>query len=287
MKTIRLDPICQDCFARAVIRVAEMHGLSAERIATLVDETRQLIASTPADQGPPQAARRLRGLLQRHLGVTDPFAEVKRLGNEHAAAVVETLRDRIVASDDSFRTALRTALAGNVIDFAYVGEQDLPATVERLAEAELGIDDTERLREEIGAARRVLYLGDNTGEVWCDRLFIETLPPGPAITFATRESPVLNDATLVEARQAGLDQVCELISSGSDAPGAIPELLNDRTRELLETADVVVSKGQGNFEALYGHALRPVYFVFLVKCEHVVEAVGHPVGTGIVWRWTP
>ncbi len=287
MKIINLDPSCQDCFAAVVTRIAAMHKLSDERIATLVAETRALVTTAPADYGPPQVARQLGPLLRKHLGVEDPFREVKEKGNRQAAAAIDELRRRVEGASDPFQAALRIALAGNVIDFAYAGRQDLLATVETLADAPLGIDETELLRADLARAETVLYLGDNTGEVWCDRLLIETFPTTVNVTFATREVPVLNDATLVEAREAGLHEVAELISSGSDAPGAILSLLNERTRRLLDTADVVISKGQGNFEALFGHAPRPVYFLFLVKCGHVADIIEREVGSGIVWQWRP
>jgi damage-control phosphatase, subfamily I len=287
MRTIHLDPICQDCFAEAVEKLAVMHELSAEAGAAMVAETRALVGGASTEVSPPEVARLLRPLLIRHLGVDDPFAAVKQAANAHAGEMADELRARIEAAPDPFAAAVRVALAGNVIDFAYQGDQNLLKMIDQLEHATLGIDHTELLRAELAAAKTVLYLGDNTGEVWCDRLLIERFPTGPATTFATREVPVLNDATLIEAREAGLHELTTLISSGSDAPGALPKLLNERTRTLLAEADVVVSKGQGNFEALFGRAGRPVFFLFLVKCSHVESVVGHPVGTGIVWRCSP
>lgn len=282
-----MNAICQACFVAAVDRVARIHALPDDRRERLLTETRHLIATAPPEHGPPHIARELGPLLRRHLDTDDPFAANKIEANRHAAQVSGQLRQRIADAADPFAAAARIALAGNVIDFAYRGDQDLLTAVEKMAAAELGRNDIDQLRAELATAKRVLYLGDNTGEVWCDRLFIERFPAHVETIFATRDQPVLNDATLIEARAAGLHEVARVISSGSDAPGALPERLNAETLDLLQNADVVISKGQGNLEALWGRVARPVFFIFLVKCEHVVGVVGHPVGTGMVWRADP
>lgn len=287
MKRVRLDETCWDCFADSIRRLGSMLELPAERTAVLADEARRLAAASPADWPPPRVARVIDAFLRERLSGDDLFRQAKDEANRHAEAVADDLRRRIAAASDPFALAARIALAGNVIDFAYRGSQDLPASVERQTAQSPVIDDTTRLHAELTMAKTVLYLADNAGEIWCDRLFIETFPAGPVVTFAVRDKPVLNDATLPDARAAGLPRVARVISSGSDAPGALLDLLNDETRHLLREADVVIAKGQGNFEALFGLADRPIYFLFLVKCGHVEKTIGRPIGAGIIWRWQP
>jgi len=287
MKKVLLDETCQNCFADSVYRLGKMLDLSEERTADLAREARRLAAEAPADWPPPRVARVIDAFLRKHLPGDDLFRPAKEQANRHAAAVADDLRRRIAAAPDPFALALRIALAGNVIDFAYRGSQDLPASVDRMTAQEPAVDDTARLRAELAAAKTVLYLTDNAGEIWCDRLLIETFPAAPQVVVAVRDKPALNDATLAAAHAAGLPRIARVISSGSDAPGALLDLLNDETRRLLREAEVVISKGQGNFESLYGRAERPIYFLFLVKCAHVEKTVGQPVGSGMIWRWQP
>lgn len=287
MKPVGLDPQCQECMAGAVDRIARLHELPAERRNALLAEVRALVAGAPAGTVMPQVARGLGKILSAYLGTNDPFRELKQTANRRAAELAPELRGRLRQAADPFAAATRLALAGNVMDFAYRDAPDLRAAIDRLADGPLGIDDTESLRAELSLAREVLYLGDNAGEIWCDRLFLERFPPNVAVTFAVRSAPALNDATLADAAQTGIDELARVIPSGSDAPGTLPELLTAEARLLFDGADVVIAKGQGNFEALYGRVTRPLYFLFIVKCAHVEKIVGHPVGTGILWRWEP
>lgn len=287
MKPVGLDAQCQECMAGAVERIARIHELPEDRRQALLSEVRAMVASAPTGAVMPQVARGLGKLLHRYLGANDPFRELKVAANNRAAERLPEMREIVHLAADPFATASRFALAGNVMDFAYLGSQDLLAAGARLLDQPLGIDDTESLRLELATAREVLYLGDNAGEIWCDRLFLESFPPSAAVTFATRSAPALNDVTLVEAAETTIGELARVIPSGSDAPGTLPELLTAEARLAFEGADVVIAKGQGNFEALFGRVSRAVYFLFIVKCAHVEKIIGHPVGSGILWRWEP
>lgn len=285
-KIVQLDEACQECFVSAAERIAKYYQMPAEKLAALKKETRDLVArSLGPHTVPPRVARESFDMIARAIGVDDPFADVKAEANKQAATIIDELRRRIVEHADPFDAALRTALAGNVIDFVFRGSHNLLESVEKMSRQPLAIDDSQLLKEKLSAAKSVLVLGDNVGETWCDRLLIEQFPPHVHTTYAVREKPVLNDVTYDDAVAAGLDQVADVISSGSDAPGTLLDLINDEMRDHFANADVIISKGQGNFEALYGRTDRPIFYLFLVKCVHVEKIIGHPVGSGVIWRF--
>ena len=178
--------------------------------------------------------------------------------------------------------ALSYALAGNIIDFGPPRQFDLEKTFREALSKKPAADDSDLLFDAIDRANLVLYLGDNAGEIVTDKLFIETLQH-PNLVFATRGGVVLNDITLEDAREVGMDQVAKIIDNGFDAPSTMPEFCSPEFREILEKADVIISKGQGNFEGLYDfHRRNNVFFLFMVKCSEIARVTGHQEGDAII-----
>ncbi len=194
------------------------------------------------------------------------------------------MRARLAAADDPFGLAVKLAIAGNIIDLGVNGH--LPADALRTAvEQALGepvhglVDD---LRRDVEAADEILYLADNCGEIVFDRLLIEQLPTAK-VTLAVRGRPILNDATRADALTVGLTDIVEVIDNGTDAPGTLLDDCSPAFRRRFERADLIIAKGQGNFESL-SDVDAPVYFLFKVKCSVVADHVGEPIGTHMVAR---
>lgn len=137
------------------------------------------------------------------------------------------------------------------------------------------------LKEALSTAKTVLYLGDNAGEIVLDKLFIETLMH-PNLYFAVRGAPVINDATLDDAQYVGIDAVADVISNGYDAPSTIVDRCSPQFQELFNKADVIISKGQGNLEGLLEKTDKQVYFLLMVKCDVIAEALGVKKGDFVV-----
>jgi len=178
--------------------------------------------------------------------------------------------------------ATRLAIAGNVIDLgakADLKEDDARTAVARSMEEPFH-GDLDAFRRAVESAERILYLGDNAGEIVFDRLLIEQLSPRPVV-FAVRGVPVINDATVHDALQAGLQNLVEVIDNGSDAPGTVLADCSEEFRRRFHDADLIVSKGQGNFETLFGET-APIFFLFKVKCPVVALHTGLPVGTHVL-----
>ena len=230
---------------------------------------------------PPMFTREIYRIFEDMDGEEDPFRERKISSNHEAASLVPRLREIIAARPDPLETALRIATAGNIIDFGIHDSRGIAVeeTIMNALEAAFAINDIPELLARLRRAERILYVADNAGEIVLDRLFIEHIGP-EKVTCAVRSAPIINDATLSDAAQAGLDKVCRVIPSGSDAPGTPLSLCTREFRECFRSADVVVSKGQGNYETIDSPG-RGVFHLLMAKCRVVSLETGVPVGSFI------
>jgi uncharacterized protein with ATP-grasp and redox domains len=180
--------------------------------------------------------------------------------------------------------AIRMAIAGNVIDYAVDGslrEETVRRALERATSAPLH-GDVESLRREAKASSSLLYLADNAGEIVLDRLLIEKLGPR-RVTVVVRGRPVLNDALVADAEAAGLADLVEVIDNGSDAPGTLLEDCSEAMRSRFQGAEMVIAKGQGNYETL-SEAPRPVWFLLMAKCGVIARHIGCDPGSLVLRR---
>jgi len=188
------------------------------------------------------------------------------------------------AADRPIREAVRLAIAGNVIDLGVDGgvtEEAARAELENASGRPLE-GDVERFEREVCRAERILFLADNAGEIVLDRLLIEQLPPD-RVTVAVRGRPVINDATLDDARAAGLHEIALVVDNGSDAPGTVLEECSPAFRRCFDRADLVIAKGQGNYETLNDQR-RGIFFLLRVKCPVIAARTAAAVGTHLIAR---
>lgn len=250
----------------------------------VLDEMLRWTLESDRSLSPPVLGQRLHRHLREVVGADDPYRAAKDRQNEIALNLLPELRERVAAADDPFGLALRIAVAGNVIDLGInrtLTEADIHASLEQaLHEPVHGPVD--ELRSAVAGATDILYLADNCGEVVFDQLLIEQLPTD-RVTAAVRGEPILNDATMVDAETTGLTDLVPVIDNGSDAPGTLLDDCSSAFRERFMAADVVIAKGQGNYESL-GEAPRLVYSLFKVKCSVVSRHAGLPEGSSVMRR---
>ncbi len=282
---MRVAPECIPCTVQSCHRLAEKSGLSPERAEALMRRTLAYLADADYSQSPPALGRELHRQLRAELDDPDPYREIKRAGNEAMMARLPGLRASIAASADPFATAVRLAVAGNVVDFGARRLLDVDESLRRVLEADLAIDDVDALRDELAGAGSVLYVGDNAGEIVLDALLVETLDH-PGLAFAVRGGPVINDATLDDARLVGLDRRARLLTTGDDAPGVLWDSASPEFREAFLAADVVIAKGQGNLEGLIDLP-RSTCFLLTAKCPRIAARLGVPEKSFVVWRKAP
>jgi uncharacterized protein with ATP-grasp and redox domains len=236
------------------------------------------------EQSPPAFAQQIHRRLRTATGTTDPYLEIKRQFNRIANELLPDIRKIIDAADDRFEASLKAAIAGNVIDFGIGGditEEDVHDAVAKIVDAPF-VGNIEELKQEVEKAQNILYLADNAGEIVFDRLLIEQLPKH-RVTLAVRGCPILNDATIDDAEFAGLDQLVKIIGNGSDAPGTILPDCSDEFLEIFRNADLIIAKGQGNFETL-SHCPENIFFMLKVKCQVIASHTGFPLGTHLLLK---
>lgn len=278
---------CTSCFLR--------HSLDAAREATTSDGVQRRIMAAVLREAvrhlphfsPPRLGREIHRLVREYTGNPDPYRQVKALYNQAAMGFYARLKNLVEESQDPFASALRIAIAGNIIDFGsrrIEEEIKLMPVIEDCLARPFAIDHVLELRQRAARADDILYLADNAGEIGFDRLFIEQLPRS-RVTVAVKGSPVINDATIEDAQAVGLSELVEVIDNGSDVPGTILEMCSPEFQQRFRRADLVIAKGQGNYETLcHLDTDKHIFYLLKVKCSVVGRALGCQVGDIVVYR---
>ncbi len=275
------DLDCIPCFFAQAVRAGREVGLAEAAIRELLGELGRRLGELDPNLPPPVGAPLLYGRLAELAGTDDPFAAAKRRHTDLALALLPVLRRQRDAAADPLDSALRIAAAGNILDLGALSEVgDVEQTVRLALDREHARWDLGALRSRLADARRVLVLGDNAGETVFDRVLLETLRErygSLELVYAARGGPIINDATVEDARRAGLDEIATLVSTGSALPGIVLDDVSPELRVLLAGADVVLAKGQGNYETM-SELEREAFFLLTVKCRVVARQLGLPRG---------
>lgn len=273
---------CLHCYLKQSLRVARLQGCSEDVQHKVVQQVAALIPDLDLEETPPANAIAVYDTISRVTGVADPFLEVKRKENGLALESISGLRQELHSSADPFSVALGYAIAGNIIDYGAASRFDVEGAMNRGRAAEFPIDCREELSskvEQMAPGSRVLYLTDNCGEVVYDSLVIELLAEkGFDITVAVKDGPIINDALIEDAVEAGLDKYAEIITNGAVCPGTPLNKCSDEFLKRFEKADLIISKGQGNFETL-SEVDREIFFLLTVKCGVVGKHLAKITGT--------
>ena len=235
------------------------------------------------NQSPPAMAQKVHRMVRRVTGVVDPYLEVKDRYNQLAMSLYPDLRQTVVGSSDPFETAVRLAIAGNIIDFGVsstVEESTVEETIANSLTDPLDMEALGCLKEAVAQADDILYLGDNAGEIVFDRLLVEQMPT-EKMTFAVRGAPILNDAVMADAETVGLTDLVKVIDNGTDAPGTIIEKCSKSFRKQFEKADLIMAKGQGNFETL-SETDKNIFFLLRPKCVVLARHLDCQIGCQIL-----
>ena len=273
---------CIPCFVRQALDAVRNITDDARLHEQIVREVLRLAAGVDLNRPPPWVAQLIHRRLRELTGVDDPYRAAKDRFNRLALALLPELRAIIRRDPQPLLAAVRAAIAANVIDLGVKSA----LSVEQAHEALLAACATEVHGDLAGfqrsaqAARDILYLADNAGEIAIDRLLIEELGHD-RVTLAVRGKPVINDATMEDARAAGLPGLVTVIDNGSDAPGTILEECSEEFRRRFAEADLIIAKGQGNFETLSGVEANLV-FLFKVKCPVIARHTGLPLGMHVL-----
>lgn len=271
---------CLPCVLRQVLatvrRVSPDEWFQARAAVMMMRKIAELdLGRSPAELTH-DALLRLRSII----GLSDPFAEDKRNHNAMMLAALPQLRRLVKSSDRALRLAARLAVAGNVIDPGILSEFDVQAELKAASERPLAVDQTAELETALKSASTVMYILDNAGEAVVDRLFIEQME-GLDVTCVVRRAPVLNDATRADAEQVGLGKLATIVDPGAEMLGVVPALSSSAFRKRLREADVVIAKGQANYETL-DECERGIFFLLKAKCPVVAGSLGISEGQAAI-----
>ncbi len=270
---MKFYPECAACLMD--LRARKTQQFDEERRNLFLKKVCGIIAQAdPQEDAPPLVDSRIIKEQRRIFGEADDFSAEKKHYNDAMLEIYGSLKKKTEEASDPVLAAMQYALAGNYIDFGVlkdtVSEDTLLGLLDEAAQKEVSRDEYRRFLEDMGNTREMVYLHDNCGEIVLDKLFLETLRARyPKVHFLSvvRGGPILNDATLEDAGAIGLDQVAEVVDNGvEDTAGTVLRLIRPELKRRMESAGVILSKGQGNFETLGGCGLN-IYYLFLSKCE--------------------
>jgi uncharacterized protein with ATP-grasp and redox domains len=264
------DHRCFACFTRAFEKLVKKENISGAEKASFTHDMTKLYRKNQDDFSAPLFSRELHLLLRTYTNNPDPYKEEKKSNNDQALSMLPGLEYIVHQSDDHFKTALRLAIAGNIMDFAANGNFNLAETIDQALLSEFAIDHSNILKDRLEKAKSVLYLGDNAGEIVFDKLFIQTINH-PNLTYAVRGAPVINDATIEDAEYIGMKDVAKVISNGYNAPSTVPDKSSNEFQKCFGESEVIISKGQGNLEGLLPLNDERIFFLLTVKCDVIAE----------------
>ncbi|MFP4362233.1 MAG: damage-control phosphatase ARMT1 family protein [Spirochaetia bacterium] len=279
---------CIPCLYRQTIDASRIAGLTDSRTKTVIDQVGKVIACQSLDLSPPELAEKIHKIIKQESGEEDVYREIKQHSITMALTAYSGCKDKIKQSDEPLLTAVELAIAGNVIDFGAKNSVDVESEIGKMLRKEEAMvknaDSSyfayESFQEHLEKSKQIIYLGDNAGETVFDRILIEEILreyPKKRLYYTVKETPIINDAVKEDAVASGIDITAPVISSGSTLPGTVLEKCSEEFLYIYNQSDMVISKGQGNFES-FTDPEKPVFYLFMAKCPTVAKLTASPIG---------
>ena len=278
---------CIPCYIKQVFNTFNLVGIDDQTAQKYIREILLTIASSDPLRNPAENVTVVLHKVNELLGDNDPYHRAKLESNVLALGMLPKLREKVECSNEPLYTACKLAAAGNIIDMGILPDFDVDASVSEALSAEFAGKDYEVLKKQVESASRILIIGDNSGEIAFDLLLVEQLSRlGIKIIYAVKDQPILNDATMEDALQVGMQKVAQLITNGNDYVGTILDQCSLEFCQAMIEADVIISKGQANFESLEStnEAGKKTFFLLRAKCPAAAEKLGVKLNE-MVLRW--
>ena len=271
---------CIPCFLKQTVRALD--AIEPCHHEAVIRKVLHKLGETDFSLSPPEMVQKVFEVVESYCGKVDYYAGAKKKSNKYIMDMYDDLSGIISNSVDPFDTAMRLAIAGNIIDFGAkhdFSDKLIHAEIEKVLVSEE--ISSELLKDEVKKAEKILYIGDNAGEIVFDKLFLEQLPI-EKITYAVRGEAVLNDVIMEDAEMVGLTDMLPVISNGSALlPGTVLEYCSPKFRELFYSVDLIISKGQGNYETMSGLE-QNIIFLLMIKCPVIGRDIGRKTGSFVV-----
>jgi uncharacterized protein with ATP-grasp and redox domains len=276
---VNLD--CIPCFQRQALQAVRFISDDEKLHERVLREVAKKLLESNWDLTPPELAHQVHSIVKRITNEDDPYKEVKKESNDLVLTMYPELKEKVKNSKDPLRTAVRLAIAGNIIDFGVVQKFNLEKTIREVLEKKFAIDDYKKLKEKLNAAKTLLFFVDNAGEIGLDKLLVETFletKKFEKIIFVVKGGPIINDATFEDAVYMGLDRLpnSEFLTISNGEVGTGPARSSQTVSRWIREHDLVISKGQGNYEGLSEH--NGLFFMLMAKCPIIASDLSVEVG---------
>ena len=282
---VKLD--CIPCFQRQALEASRFVTKNINLQEKILRRVITELGAMDWTGTPPEMAHIVHHIVKQECKVNDPYKDIKKQYNDIALSLYPEMKGMVNNSVDPLLTAVRLAIAGNIIDFGASSQFDLNETIPNVLEKEFAINDFDKLLETLGRSKVLLYLADNTGEIVFDKILLETILNKykiGKILFGVKGAPIINDAMLEDAEYVGINKLpgVEFIKIGIDVPNTGLERNSPEFYNLLSSSDIVISKGQGNYEALSKHS--DIFFLLMAKCPVIADDLNAKIGDIIFKR---
>lgn len=268
---------CISCFLKQAERIYKKFNIDNDTRNKINKQFLNYIEKNhDKNQIAPELSRILNLIIKETTGIDDLYSEEKEFYNNLLLDYEDRLRKIIEKSKDPFINALKLSVAGNLIDFGPTHSFNFFEFIKEINNIAFEIDDSSTLKNYLAQAKNLLYLGDNAGEIVLDKIFIEVikeLNPNINIYFAVRGNYILNDVTIEDAEYVKINNLAKIIINGYDAPSTILNKCSDEFINIYNLSDLIISKGQGNFEGLYKNKEKDIFFLLMIKCNVIADFI--------------
>ncbi len=282
---MRLKPDCIICNLNIILRTLKTINKDEKFLIENMKKVVEGISKINRKLFPPELGGIVYKIVINSTNVKDPYKNIKKEQNDLILNNYFNLRQAILNNKDPLFEAVKFAIIGNVIDFGINEVVDFEEDIKNSLKKGIAINDYSLFERDLRSSKNILYIGDNSGEIVFDKLLISLIKeiyPDIYITFACRSEPIINDVLIKDALQVGVDEYVKVISSGMSLPGTILRYVNNEFIEELSRADLVIAKGQGNFEGLEEEKMEKIYFLLKAKCNVIANYLGCNIGDLII-----
>ena len=271
---------CIPCFIRQALEAVNMCTDNEELAEKVLREVLSYVLHEKWDKNPAEIGTNIHRIVKQVTNNMDPYKPLKTKYNQLASDLYPKLKHIVEISNNPLLTAAKTATLGNAIDFGPKTEIDIDKEVKNLLDCSLAINDIAQLKKSALKIKNILYLADNAGETFFDRILIDELVKRKIkVTYVVKTAPILNDATLQDAELSGITNVAKVMTTGTDCIGIFFKECSKEFLKEFERSKLVISKGQGNYESLSNIKNKEIYFLLKVKCPIIAENIGARVGS--------
>lgn len=271
---------CLPCLMKQALDAARKTTDDVEIHRAVMEETLSLLEHYPNYLNSPDLARAIHASVKGHTGSFDPYSAMKQGDLASAKALVPYLKEFLTERETSLYWTMKVSAVGNNLDAAVYSNLDVKRCIEQELDKPFAICDLDRMEEKLQSASRVLIIGDNAGEAVFDKIMIEALPKHLHVTYAVRREPIINDVTVAEATEAGIGEVARILPSGCTAPGTMLGECSEEFLEVYRNSDLIISKGQGNYEALSEE--QDLFFLLKAKCPVLARRLNVPLNSYVL-----